>query len=90
MHDNIAVGGREAEDTLYQWLRVDRECDSGSEWQVVRHSKKGKTHPASNVENRYTDLVTLRLTTALILARFLLLRRTECHLLKCEHICGVK
>ena len=40
MHDSTALGGREADGSLDQWLKVDRECDSGSEWQGVRNSKK--------------------------------------------------
>ena len=44
-HDNSAVCGREAQDTLdqNQWLKVDRECDSCSEWHVVRNTRQGKT-----------------------------------------------
>ena len=40
MQGNTAVGGREGDDIADQWLKEDRECDSGSELQVVRNSKK--------------------------------------------------
>ena len=40
MQGNTAVGGREADDTADQWLKEGRECDSGSELQVERNSKK--------------------------------------------------
>ena len=42
MQGNTAVGGREADGTAGQWLEVNTECDSGSEWQVVGNSNKGK------------------------------------------------
>ena len=38
-YDNTAVGGQEAEDSPDRRLRVDKESDSGSEWQVVVKSK---------------------------------------------------
>ena len=49
MQGNTAVGGREADDTADQWLKEGRECDSGSELQVERNSKKkGKIHVGGN------------------------------------------
>ena len=69
VHDNAAVGGREDEDTLDQRQRVDRRCDSGSEWHLVRNSEnRGKTCCIPTGKPRCADPVTLRLTTAVILS----------------------
>ena len=49
------------------------DSDSCSEWQVVRNSKKEKTRLQFKVENNAQTFCLLRLTTALLLARFLFL-----------------